>query len=218
MGSIGVLILTDRAALDIETWEAEHLLAEDGEVLFVELGHEGLLGVAGVARILVAVLYGIHTIDECLLGDTEGLTEVEGVDMVACLVHHNHDVIGRLIIDEEFALAVVDSTARGKLYLLLKSVGIGTFSKIVTHNLEYKESHDIDEHYSKCYSANDVFTIGIVEIFHFFLLRRLSVTSMTKRVSTRLQRMLSNHCSQWASVKASRVNMMKQYTSVRKKE
>jgi hypothetical protein len=42
------------------------------------------------------------------------------------------------------------------------------------------------------------------------LLRRLSVASMMKRVSTKLESMLSNQCSQWASVKASSVNMVKQ--------
>ena len=46
MGGIGILILAYGAALDVEAWEAEHLLAEDGEVVLVELRHEDLLGVA----------------------------------------------------------------------------------------------------------------------------------------------------------------------------
>ena len=111
MGGIGVLILTYGTALDVETWEAEHFLAEDGEVLFIELGHEGLLGVTRVARILVAVLDSLHATDEHLLSDAEGLTEVEGVDMVARFVHHHHDVISWLVIHQEFALTIVDNTS-----------------------------------------------------------------------------------------------------------
>ena len=130
--------------------------------------------------------------------------------MVASLIHHHHDVVGWLIIDKELAIAVVDKTPGRELYLLQKGVGIGTFSKIVAHYLEREKAHDVYEHYSKCYSTDDVFAVCIVGSFHFFLLRRLSVASMMKRVSTRLESMLSNQCSQWASVKASSVNMVKQ--------
>ncbi len=111
MGGIGVLILTDGASLDVEAGEAEEFLTEDGEVLLVELGHEDLLGVARIAGVLVAVLDVGHSLDEVFLGDAEGIADVEGVDMVACLIHHDHDVEGRLVIDEEFAVAVVDGAS-----------------------------------------------------------------------------------------------------------
>ena len=111
MGSIGVLVLTNGATLDVEAREAEHLLAEDGEVVLVELSHEDLLGITRVARVLVAVLDGVHTVNEHLLGNAEGLAEVEGVDMVLRLVHHHHDIEGGLVIDKEFAITVVDGTA-----------------------------------------------------------------------------------------------------------
>ncbi len=136
--------------------------------MFVKLRHEHLLGVAGIAWILVAILDVAHALDEIFLGYAEGVAELECVDAVFCLVHDHHDIEGRLIIDKEFAVAVVDGATGGVFYLLEKSVGVGTLAIVVAHYLEDKEAHDVCEHYSSCYTTYNI--LALCEVFIHSLL------------------------------------------------
>ena len=66
--------------------------------------------------------------------------------MILCLVHHHHDIVGRLVIHQQLTVAIVDTTTRRILYLLEESIGVGTLLIVVTGYLERKEADDIDHH------------------------------------------------------------------------
>ena len=51
--------------------------------------------------------------------------------MVLGFVHHDHDVVGRLVVDHELAVTVVDGTARGVVNLLEKGVTVGVLLEVV---------------------------------------------------------------------------------------
>ena len=110
MGTIGIFVLADGTTLDGEARKTEHLLLKDAEVFVVDLAHEQLLGEPRIAWILVAVLDVVHALDEIVLCDTQGLTKVQSVQMALLFVHHDHDVVGRLVIDQQLAVAVADDT------------------------------------------------------------------------------------------------------------
>jgi hypothetical protein len=52
------------------------------------------------------------------------------------VLHRHKDVVRRLVIDEEFAIAVHDETARGIDDFFAKSVGVGTLAVVIAHELQ----------------------------------------------------------------------------------
>ena len=122
VGGVRVLVLADAALLHVEAGEAEYLLLEAAELPVGNLAHEQLLGVTGVPGVLRAVLDGGHARVELLAGDANRAAELGRVEPPARLVHHHHDVVGRLVVDHEPALAVGDDAARGIVYTLKEGV------------------------------------------------------------------------------------------------
>ena len=110
MGTIRIFVLADGTTLDGEAWETEHLLLKDTEVFVVDLAHEQLLGEPRIAWILIAVLDVVHAFDEIVLCDTQGLTKVQSVEVSLLFVHHDHDIVSRLVIDQQLTIAVADDT------------------------------------------------------------------------------------------------------------
>ena len=136
MGSHVVIVLSDRSFLDVEAGKAEHLLLENAKVLIRQLTHEQLLCIAGVAGITVAVLHSSHPLVELVATDAQCLTEIQCVKPVPHLIHHNHNVIRRLIEHHQFAVTVGDITTRGIFYLLQESVRVGTLLVVITRDLK----------------------------------------------------------------------------------
>ena len=66
--------------------------------------------------------------------------------MVLGLVHHHHDVVGRLVVDHQLAVAFVDAPSCRILYLLEKGIGVGTLLIVIAGNLEHEEPDDVDHH------------------------------------------------------------------------
>ena len=146
MGSKGEFVLADRATLDIKAWETEHLLLKYGEVLVAELAHEHLLRKARIARILVAILDGSHTTVEFFTRNIHHIAEIGSIQVVLGLVHHHHNVVGRLIIDQQLTVAVVDTTTGWIFYLFQESVRVGTLLIVIARNLQLEQTKDIYDH------------------------------------------------------------------------
>ena len=167
MGGKGILVLPDASFLDVESGKAEELLLENAEILVGELAHEQLLCEPGVARILVAVLDVVHPLDEKLLGNAQGVAEIHGVETPLFLVHHHHNVVGRLVVDKQLAVAVVDDATRGILHLLEKGVAVGTLPVVVAHHLEREQPDDVDGHNRDSYTTDDKASFFEIIVFHF---------------------------------------------------
>ena len=163
---IRISIFSDATLLDIEAREAEHLLLEHTEVLVAQLGHEELLGITRITGILGSVLDVVHTLDEKLLGDAQGIAEVHRVETVLLLVHHHHQVVRRLVIYHQLAISVVDSATRRVLYLLEEGITVGIFLIVVAHNLERKETYHIDDDNSYRHTTYHKPTLIKIIIYH----------------------------------------------------
>lgn len=142
MGGHVVGILPGGAALDVEAGEAEKFLLEHGKLLGRQLAQEHLFGVAGIAGIDCPVLDVGHTLDEELLGDAQRPAEVQRVQPVD-FTHHDHHVVGRLVVDHQASFTVIDGSAGRKLYFVEKSVAVGVLLIVVAHNLQREQTQDI---------------------------------------------------------------------------
>ena len=140
------LILADAAFLYVEAGEAVELLLKGTELLVAQLAQEELLGKAGIAGVLVPVLDAEHPVDEVGLGDIQSLAELKRIEVAGHLIGDDHDVVGRLVVDQQPALPVRDRTARGELDLLQKGIRVGALPIVVAGYLKCKKTYDIDRH------------------------------------------------------------------------
>ena len=193
VGRIGILILADAAPLHVEARETVHLLLEDGELLVRQLVHKHLLGEARVAGILRAVHDSGHTLHKLLTADAQCLAELKGVQMVAHLVDHHHDVVGRLVVDEQLSVAVGDDATRGKLHFLQEGVAVCTLLVVLTRNLQGEETYDIDRDDDYGHGTDDILTVFECVVFHFLSVSRVKMSSS---VSTALPPAQARKCCQ----------------------
>ncbi len=169
MGGVWIGVFSHASLLHIEAWKSEHLLLEHTEVLVGELCHEELLGVSRIARVLVAVLDVVHSLDKPFLGDAQRIAEVHRIETTALLVHHHHDVVRRLVIDHQLAISIIDGTTRRELYLLEEGVTVGVFLIVIAHNLKRKETNHVYDHDCYGHTTNDVSTFLKIVIQHTLL-------------------------------------------------
>ncbi len=149
-------ILPGGAFLHAEPLETEKLFAEQGELLSRNLRHEELRRIARIAGIAGRVFYLLHALDVVLAAYAHGLAKIKRVH-AALVVHHYHNVVGRLVVHEYTPLAIEDKSARGVLYVFAKGVGVGVFLVVLTPQLQGEEPHDVGQHYGDGHAANDVF-------------------------------------------------------------
>ena len=169
VGGIRIGILSHTSLLHIEARETEHLLLEHAEVLVGELRHEELLGVSRITRVLVAILDVVHSLDKPLLGDAQRVAEVHRIEASALLVHHHHDVVGRLVVYHQLAVPIVDGSTRRELYLLEEGVTVGVLLIVVAHNLKRKETNHVYDHNRYGHTTQYVSTLLKIVIQHTLL-------------------------------------------------
>ena len=123
--------------------------------------------------------------------------------MVLGLVHYDHDVIGRLVVYQQLAVAVADDAARGELHLLQEGIRVGILLVVIAHQLQGEEPDDIHDDDDCCHGADDILPIVVVGVFHF--LRTFSMTMMSTTVSTVLPTTVASHHIQLTKLKNSSV-------------
>ena len=82
----------------------------------------------------MAALYLLAALLVEFWGDTDGAAEVERVD-APLLVHCHHDVIGRLIEDEQGVVAVKDEAAGRVEDIAAEGVGVGIPLVVIAEKL-----------------------------------------------------------------------------------
>ena len=105
-----------------------------------------------------------HALDEELLRDAESLAEFHGVQSACLLVHDDHDVVSRLVIDEQFAVSVGDDAARGVLNLFQEGIRVGIFLVVVAQQLKREQAHDVDDDNQCRHATNHITSVAEVEI------------------------------------------------------
>ena len=162
-------ILPDGAPLDGKSGKLVELLLEDAALLGRELGHEHLLGVAGVAGILAAVLDVGHQLVELFAGDVQRAAEVGGVQ-VGHLAGDKGHVVGGLVEHQQLAVAVVDGAARRILHLVEEGVVVGILLVFVRQNLQVEEADQVHQHDEDSRTCNHVFPfLQIIVFWHRFI-------------------------------------------------
>ena len=134
MGGIGISVLAYAAFLDVEAREAEYLLLESAALLCRQLTHKELLCIAAVSRIPAQVFYLFHASLIPFAVDAQTLAEVKGVH-THLLGHDYHQVIGRLVVYQQFAIAVGDDSSRRILYASEESIRVGVSLEVLTQHL-----------------------------------------------------------------------------------
>jgi hypothetical protein len=127
---IRIGILAYASLLYVETRIAEKFFAEGTELLGRQLAHEQLLGITAVTGIAPGVADFIHTAFVPLGSDTMGVAQIQGI-YANLLLHHNHYVISRLVVHQQFAIAVGYGTTGREKDMLQKSVAIGILFEIL---------------------------------------------------------------------------------------
>ena len=105
--------------------------------------------------------------------------------MILCLIHHHHNVVGRLIEYQQFAVAVGDITTRREIHLLQEGIRVGALLIVITGNLERKETDDIDHYDDNSHRTDDIFPFSKIVFFLHFL-RTLSIAIISANVRSEL--------------------------------
>ena len=127
-----------------EPIEAEEFFLKKGELPRGDLAHEKLRRVARITGVLGRVFNLCHAADIEISGDADRFAEVERIN-AALVVHHYHNIIGRLVVDEQFAVAVENQAARGVKYFFAESVGVGILLIVVAEQLQGEEAHKVHD-------------------------------------------------------------------------
>ena len=79
--------------------------------------------------------------------------------MVFGLVHDDHDIVGRLVVDHQLAVAVVDDTSRGVFHFFQEGVRVGAFLIVIACHLQHEQADDVDRHNSDGNTRNDILSV-----------------------------------------------------------
>ena len=183
-----VMILPDSPSLYIKTGEAEHLFLKRTEILITQMAHEQLLG---ETRITLLLLYKVHPLVEIVHRDVQRLAKRDRIEPSALLILHHHDIVSRLIINHQLAVAVGNDTTRRVFNLLKESIGVGTLAIIVAHYLQSEQPYDIGDHYNDSHTAYDNTPVIKLKVLHRRLLT-FSITSNSTDVTAILPATHSN--------------------------
>ena len=145
MCSIGEGVLANTSLLYVEAGITEEFLAEGTELLCRQLAHEQLLCVAAIARIASRVADFIHAASVPLRCDAQGIAQVHRINALLFL-HHHHYVIGRLIVHQQFAVAVDYGTTGREKDMFEESIAVGILLEILAKQLQGEEPEDICEY------------------------------------------------------------------------
>ena len=209
MGCVWIGIFSHASLLNIEARKTEHLFLEYREVLVRQLTHKELLRISGIARILGTVLDGFHALVKLLPCNSQGIAEVQGIESSFQLFHHNHDVIGRLVIHHHLAVTVVNGSTGRELNLLQKGITISILLIVVAHNLKRKQTNGVNDHNSYGHSPNNKSTLFKIVIYHtpyliyYFLKPSMAMTITI--VITVLPPIHMSHCIQLKKLNVSSV-------------
>ena len=158
VGCVGIGVLSDASLLNVKAWKAEKLLLKTAELLCGELTHEELLCIGTIARIALQVFYLRHSPLVPIGCDAETFAKIECVDALL-LVHDDHHIVGRLIVDEQFAVAVGDCASGRILNALEESVGVGALLEVLAQQLQREKPQQINKNDDNCSATNHVFAL-----------------------------------------------------------
>ena len=134
-----------------------------------ELIHEHLRHVRGIAGVELLVLDIGDTLVEYLFGYAQRATEIKGIEGLY-LAHDEHHVVGRLVVDKQLAITIVDDTACGIEHLPEKGVIVRRGLVITVYKLQKSEPHDVDEQHKDDGADDDespVFVSVFLKVLHF---------------------------------------------------
>lgn len=193
MGSCIVSVLPDGTPLDIESGKLEQFFLKHSTVFGRQLGKKYLIGVGRVSRVEAPVLDVMEFLPEKFRCDFQGLAQIGRIQF-GNLLHDDCDVVGCLVIDQQFVIAVVDDSPAGILYPLEKGVAVGILLIVLAHDLQGEQAYKINQYNDSDGACNDVFPLFKVVIsFHYFFLLTESTHKIKMSVMTASLAIFSNN-------------------------
>ena len=147
-------------------------------------------GPTGVTSVFLTVLNILHTRIELCSADLQTLAESECIPLFAHVTHGHGHLVDWLIENEQFAVSVVDQTARRVDGLFDQCVVIRLVFGGLVDDLQKEQTQTIDQHYSDSNTADDISTSIVLVVNHLYL-KALYPNSTTK-VRTLLTRVSIN--------------------------
>ena len=161
-------ITPNGAFTNVKAMKTEHFLLKDTILLCRDLWHEKLLGIGGIARILVAILDECHAFVKLLPCDANSVTEVKCVEVLD-LTHDDHNVIGRLIECQQLSIAVINDTTCGEDDIVEESIVVSTGLVFSIRKLQKSQTDDIAKNNDQGYTGKYKLTIFVNVVFHDIL-------------------------------------------------
>lgn len=131
----GAFIDAERTLLDIKTPKTIKLILPASILLLRNLLHKNRRRIRRVGASLV------HFFDKIVVGDSQHLAHGSGIDIFGDTRNH-HQIVDSLVIDEQFAVAVVDKPTSGILGAIAKCLLVGQLAVRRVENLEKEQSDD----------------------------------------------------------------------------
>ncbi len=161
IGATSGVVLPQDALHDEEARIAIEFLLQAPIVLGAEVVHEHLLRVGRI------VAHALHLLDAAVVVgalDLQRAAKVGGVKRGYVLGNH-HQVVGRLVIDDEAVVAVKNQTARRINRAFQKSIAVGIGFVLAVHDLQLKEFGHIDEHQHHDEAAYHILSLLKIIVF-----------------------------------------------------
>ena len=198
---IGIVVLANASLLNVEARKAEKLLLETAELLGRELAQKDLLCIGTVAWIALAVFYLFHSSLVPFASYVEAFTKVQCIN-AHLLIHDDHHIIGRLVIDKQLAISVGNRTSSRILDALKESIGVGTYLEVFAEQLQGEETNQIDNDDDRCCATNHVFTllkliVSVHSATYFLGLRTFSTNMISNREAAKLTPILMAISLMW---------------------
>ena len=153
MGAIGIFIFPYRTVLNIKAGEFIQLFLQNAAFLCREVIHKHLRDIGRIAGIQPPVLNFGYTFHKQFFCNAEDIAEVERIERLN-LAHDQHDLIRRLVIDQQFPVAVINDTPGRDQCLFLKRIAVSPRFIVAVHHLQEEQTNDKDENQQNNGAAN----------------------------------------------------------------
>ena len=101
--------------------------------------------------------------------------------MVPGFIDHHHDIVRRLVIDQQLTRTVSNDATSRVFYFPEEGIGVGTFLIVVAGDLEHEEPDDIDDHDQRGHPSYHIASVVQFVVLHLFAIGNLKGENQRQR-------------------------------------
>jgi len=197
-------------------------LSPTNEAIAEDFSKRTVLGIPRITGIQTTVLNILQPFVKLFTGNIQCTAEVECIERLNLAGYINH-IISRLIKYQQFAVTIINGTARRKLHAIQERIAVGVLFIIIRHDLQIEQPAHINKDYDYCHQSNHIFPffqniilchcfppkkalprLSLMPESYFFTIPSNAKTHAT--VSRVLAAIRNNRIPKWANEKNSNVS------------